>query len=129
MGQPAAKQGDQITATDMHLIQPPGPTSPVVVPHPFSGILDSNLSANVKIAGMPAATVGSLATNTPPHVPQGGTFVVPPKNQARVIRGSATVNINGKPAARAGDTAMTCNDPADAPVGTVQAAGAVAIGG
>ena len=24
MGQPAAKQGDRITATDMHLIQPPG---------------------------------------------------------------------------------------------------------
>ena len=129
MGQPAAKQGDQITATDMHMIQPPGPTSPVLVPHPFSGIIDGNLSADVKIAGMPAAVVGSLATNTPPHVPLGGTFVAPPKNQARIVRGSATVNINGKPAARAGDTATTCNDPADAPVGAVQAAGVVLIGG
>jgi uncharacterized Zn-binding protein involved in type VI secretion len=27
--------------------------------------------------------------------------------------------INNKPAARTGDTAMTCNDPAPLPVGTV----------
>jgi uncharacterized Zn-binding protein involved in type VI secretion len=39
------------------------------------------------------------------------------------------VNINGKPAARNGDTAMTCNDPADLPAGTVVAVGTVAIGG
>jgi uncharacterized Zn-binding protein involved in type VI secretion len=37
--------------------------------------------------------------------------------------------INGKPAARNGDTAMTCNDPADLPVGSVVALGTVLIGG
>jgi uncharacterized Zn-binding protein involved in type VI secretion len=37
--------------------------------------------------------------------------------------------INGKPAARNGDPAMTCNDPADLPVGSVVAAGTVLIGG
>ena len=61
MGQPAAKQGDQITATDMHVIQPPGSTSPVLVPHPFLGIIDGSLSSDVKIMGMPAATVTSTA--------------------------------------------------------------------
>ena len=129
MGLPAAKQGDQITAVDNHLIYPPGSTSPVLVPHPFNGILDSGLSPDVKIGGMAAATVGSTATNTPPHIPIGGSFVVPPRNQGRIIAGSATVLINSKPAARAGDTALTCNDPVDLPVGTVVAAGTVLIGG
>lgn len=128
MGLPAAKQGDQVTAVDMHLIQPPGPTSPVVVPHPFSGIIDNGLSANVNIESRPAATLNSTATNTPPHVPIGGTFVKPPSNQARITVGSPTVLINNKPAARSGDTALTCNDPVDLPAGTVVAVSTVLIG-
>jgi uncharacterized Zn-binding protein involved in type VI secretion len=129
MGPPAAKQGDRITAIDTHLIQPPGPSSPVPVPHPFNGIIDGSLSGNVNIEQRPAATTGSTATNTPPHIPQGGTFVNPPRNQGQIIRGSATVFINQKPAARAGDTALTCNDPVDLPVGTVVAQSTVFIGG
>lgn len=129
MGRPAAKQGDRITALDTHLIQPPGTSPPVPVPHAFSGILDGGLVPDVRIEGRPAATVGSTATNTPPHLPQGGSFVVPPRNQGRVTAGSATVFLGGKPAARSGDTAMTCNDPVDLPVGTVVAAGTVLIGG
>jgi uncharacterized Zn-binding protein involved in type VI secretion len=130
MGQPAAKQGDRITAFDTHLIQPPGTVPPVPTPlHPFSGIIDNGLSSNVNIENRPAATVSSTATNTPPHVPLGGTFVNPPRNQGRIIRGSATVFINNKPAARAGDTALTCNDPTDLPVGTVVAQSTVFIGG
>jgi uncharacterized Zn-binding protein involved in type VI secretion len=129
MGQPAARQGDRIVALDTHLIQPPGPTSPVPVPHPFNGVIDGGVSADVRIGGAAAATVNSTATNTPPHIPQGGTFVKPPQNRGTIISGSGTVNINGKPAARAGDKAMTCNDPVDLPVGTVDAAGQVLIGG
>ena len=49
MGQPAAKQGDQVTATDTHLIQPPGPTSPIPVPHPFTGLIDGGLSGDVNL--------------------------------------------------------------------------------
>jgi uncharacterized Zn-binding protein involved in type VI secretion len=79
--------------------------------------------------GRPAATVGSVAINTPPHLPIGGTFVRPPANQGTVLSGSQTVRINGKPAARAGDTALTCNDPNDMPAGTVLATGTVLIGG
>ncbi|PYQ41970.1 MAG: hypothetical protein DMF77_14455 [Acidobacteria bacterium] len=128
MGQPAARQGDRIVALDTHLVQPPGPTSPVPVPHPFSGIIDGAVSNDVKIGGASAATVDSTATNTPPHIPIGGTFVNPPSNKATIVTGSATVTINGKAAARAGDTAKTCNDPVDLPVGTVVAVGQVLIG-
>lgn len=99
-----------------------------MVPHPFNGIIDGNLSSDVNIQSMPAATVDSTATNTPPHIPQGGTFLNPPKNRGRIILGSRTVKINGKAAARAGDTTETCNDPSDLPVGTVQAQGTVNIG-
>jgi uncharacterized Zn-binding protein involved in type VI secretion len=130
MGQPAAKQGDQVTAVDTHLIQPPGPTSPVPVPgHVFAGIIDGSLSSDVKIEGRAAATMNSTATNTPPHIPIGGSFVIPPSNRATIITGSATVRINQKSAARNGDTALTCNDPVDLPVGMVVAVGTVTIGG
>jgi uncharacterized Zn-binding protein involved in type VI secretion len=128
LGQPAAKQGDRVTATDMHLIQPPGTSPPILTPHPYTGLLDGALSSNVRVMGMPAATVNSTATNLPSHIPAGGSFVRPPTNRATILMGSATVRINGKPAARNGDPANTCNDPADLPVGQVGAAGTVGIG-
>lgn len=130
MGQPAAKQGDQITAIDTHIIMIPSPGGPVPtpLPHPFNGLINGNLSSNVKIMGMPAATQGSTADNLPPHIPQGGPFQKPPSNKGQIMTGSATVMINNKPAARNGDTAMTCNDPVDLPAGTVMAVGTVMIG-
>jgi len=133
MGQPAAKKGDHVVAVDTHVVLVPSPGGPVPtpLPHPFDGILDGNLSGDVKILGQPAATVGSTATNTPAHLPTppGTSFQVPPANRGTVQTGSATVRINGKPAARAGDTALTCNDPTDLPAGQVVAAGTVRIGG
>ena len=128
MGMPAAKRGDQITASDMHMIQPPGTAPPVLTPHSFAGLIDGGLSTNVNIMGMPAATKDSTATNTPPHLPIGGTFVNPPTNKATIMMGSSLVNINGKAAARNGDTAKTCNDPTDQPVGTIVATGTVNFG-
>jgi uncharacterized Zn-binding protein involved in type VI secretion len=131
MGQPAAKQGDQVVATDTHIVMIPSPGGPVPtpLPHPFSGLLDGGLSQDVNIEGKPAAVQGSTATNMPAHIPQGGPFQQPPKNKATIQLGSMTVSINGKPAARNGDMAMTCNDPADMPVGKVIAVGKVFIGG
>ena len=133
MGQPAAKQGDQVVATDIHIVMVPAPPSPPVptpLPHPFTGIIDGNLSQDVKIMGMPAATVDSTASTTPPHIttPPGTVFQSPPSNKATIKLGSFTVKINGKMAARNGDTAMTCNDPSDMPVGKVVAIGTVFIG-
>ena len=133
MGQPAAKQGDQIIAIDTHIVMVPAPPSPPVptpLPHPFAGIINNGLSGNVNIMGQPAATVDSTADNTPPHLPTppGTALQKAPSNKATIQIGSPTVKINGKMAARNGDPAMTCNDPADLPVGTVVALGTVFIG-
>lgn len=132
MGQPAAKQGDQVVATDIHIVLVPtaGGPMPTPLPHAFTGILNGSLSNDVNIMGCPAATVGSTADNTPSHLPTppGTVFQMMPQNRGSVVIGSATVNINGRSAARNGDTATTCNDPADLPVGTVVAVGTVFIG-
>jgi uncharacterized Zn-binding protein involved in type VI secretion len=133
MAQPAAKRGDQILATDTHIVLVPSPGGPVPtpLPHPFTGILDGSLSSTVQVMGLAAATVGSTATNTPSHVPTppGTSFQSPPANKGTVQIGSRTVLIGGKGAARNGDRARTCNDPTDLPVGAVVAAGTVLIGG
>lgn len=130
MGKPAAKQGDKIIATDIHIVMIPTPGGPVPtpLPHVFQGQIDGALSSDVMIEGKPAATVDSTATNLPSHIPQGGPFQKPPANKGKIMLGSSTVLINGKGAARMGDTAQTCNDPSDMPVGTVIASGTVLIG-
>jgi uncharacterized Zn-binding protein involved in type VI secretion len=131
MGQPAAKEGDQVVATDVHIVMIPAPSGsvPTPLPHPYVGKLDGSLSSDVNIEGKAAAVLGSTATNSPSHVPQGGPFQKTPSDRGTVQKGSGTVFINGKPAARSGDTVLTCNDPADAPTGSIVAAGTVLIGG
>ncbi len=133
MGQPAAKQDDQIVAVDIHIVMvpaPPAPPIPTPLPHPFVGIIGGDLSSDVNIMGMPAATVDSSADNTPPHIPTppGTAFQKPLSNKATIKLGSQTVKINGKGVARNGDMAETCNDPADLPAGQVIAVGTVFIG-
>jgi uncharacterized Zn-binding protein involved in type VI secretion len=131
MKRAAAKQGDRITGTDTHIVMVPGsPPSPTPLPHPFMGLLGGQtLSQNVNIMKRPAAIVGSQADNMP-HLPTspGVSFQRAPANKATIRQGSATVFINGQPVARDGDPAATCDDPADAPAGTVLAVGTVTIG-
>ncbi len=133
MGQPAAKANDQIVATDTHIVMAPvGPSLvPTPAPHLFSGVINGGLVGTVKIGGQAAAVVGSTADNMPPHfpTPPGMSFQKPPADRGTIQTGSATVKIGGKSAVRNGDTALTCNDPADLPIGTVVAAGNVFIGG
>ena len=133
MGQTAAKANDQVTATDNPIVMvPAGPSMvPTPLPHPFAGPLSGGLVPTVKIGGQAAAVVGSTADNTPPHrpTPPGTSFQAPPANKATVQIGSMTVKFGGKQAARNADVAMTCNDPADAPVGQVVAVGMVQVGG
>lgn len=111
MPQPAAKQGDRITATDTHIVLVPSPGGPVPtpLPHVFSGILDGQLSSDVYIDRRPAAMVGSTATNMPVHffTPPAISFQIPPSNKGSIFVGNSTVFINGKVAARNRDTAMT----------------------
>jgi uncharacterized Zn-binding protein involved in type VI secretion len=128
MGQPAAKQGDIVVGTDIHVVlvpSPPGSPVPTPLPHPFSGPLDAELSSDVFIQGLPAATQGSVAHNQPPHIPTppGTAFQTPPANQGTVQSGSSTVKIDGKAAARVGDPVQTCDGS-----GTITGASTVLIG-
>jgi uncharacterized Zn-binding protein involved in type VI secretion len=127
MGMPVAKLGDTVVAVDIHIILVPAIVPvPTPFPHPFNGMIDSALSPNVFAMKMPVATLGSIAHNVVPHIPMGpGPFAKPPTNMGNIITGSPTVMVNGKPVARNGDTALTCNDPVDLPVGTVVAVGTV----
>jgi len=132
MGTPIARANDQVLATDIHIVIVPAVAPvPTPMPHVFAGMLDGGLSSSVKANGRAVATVGSTATNQPAHIPTppGISFQMPPSNRGTVMLGSSNVMVQGKPVARAGDTVLTCNDPADLPVGQIIAAGTVLVGG
>src|SRR6476620_415235 len=71
MGKPAAKQNDKVVSVDTHILMVPSPGGPVPTPTPmpFNGILSSELSPDAMIENVAAATKGSVADNTPPHIP------------------------------------------------------------
>ena len=134
MPQPAVKKGDQIIATDIHIVlvpTPPGGNIPTPLPHPFFGLIDGNLSKTVRINKVPAATVGSTATNRPSHIPTppGVSFQVQPTNKGTITKGSGSVFINGKPAARVGDTVQTCGEPPNLTGQIISTNSTVLIGG
>src|SRR3954447_2823715 len=99
-GKPAAKEGDAVVAIDTHIVMIPSPAGPVPtpLPSPFNGKLGGEVSKNVLIQDKGAATKGSKAKNTAPHVPAGGPFQKSPSNSGTVQTGSQTVLINDKPA-------------------------------
>jgi hypothetical protein len=123
MGQPAARQGDAVTGIDIHLVNVPGTPPTASLPHPFSGTITSETVASVTIGGAAAATVGSVASNDPQHIPTppGTSFVKTPSNRGTVSQGSTTVTIGGQGAARLGDPVKTCNDPTDADTSAITA--------
>lgn len=130
--QPAARQHDTVTGTDVHVVMVPaaaGAPVPTPGPHPFNGPLVEQLSADVLVGGRPAATVGSVARNVPPHLPlpPTGPFQRPPTNRGTVQRGSTSVLINGAGAARLGDPVISCNDPVDAATCTVSSGDATVL--
>ncbi len=129
-GKPAAKKGDKVVGTDVHVVMVPAPGGPVPTPTPmpFSGTIDAELSPNILCESQPLALKGSKAKNQPSHVPTGGTFQKPPSNEATIQVGSASVFANDKAVARSGDIALTCNDPGDLPNGVVVATGTVIVG-
>jgi uncharacterized Zn-binding protein involved in type VI secretion len=120
---PAARKTDPVVGIDTHIVNVPSGTGvvPTALPHPFSGSLQNEVSDNVLINELGAATVGSVAINQPSHLPTppGTSFVNPPSNRGTVQTGFPLVLINGKDAARAGDPVRTCNDPTDLPVGSI----------
>jgi uncharacterized Zn-binding protein involved in type VI secretion len=77
--------------TDLHICPMQTPVGPAVVPHVGGPILPPG-APTVLIVGLPAAVVG------------GELFCVPPAPPDSLIKGSATVLIEGKPAVRMGDS-------------------------
>jgi uncharacterized Zn-binding protein involved in type VI secretion len=123
---PAAVLGDRIVGQcNIHLV--PGPTNPVPAGVlPFSAPLTLNLVPTVLIAGKPAAVLGSQGYNLPPHVGIVDPFAPPNTQIGIVMKGSATVLIGKKPAARTGDQGTCCGVPVGSVMGT---AATVIIGG
>jgi uncharacterized Zn-binding protein involved in type VI secretion len=123
MGTPAATANSQVVGVDTHIVLVPSPGGPVPtpLPHPFSGTITSGTVSNVKIGGQPVAVQDSVATNSPSHLPTppGTSFQQPPSNSGKVSMASTTVLAGGKGVARVGDQVKTCNDPSDAPVGSI----------
>jgi uncharacterized Zn-binding protein involved in type VI secretion len=130
VGQPAAVMGDKIIGVcSVHMI--PNPASGVpqpAPPMPFQAPLIQGLATKTMIAGKPAAVQGSSGMNTPPHIGlhPSDPFMAPPQQMGQVVMGSATVLIEGKPAARTGDQVLMC---AGLPGQLVGTAATVLIGG
>lgn len=112
MGAPAAVAGDRISGTcAIHQIPNPASGAPQPGPPvPFSAPLTIGLATRTLIAGKPAAVVGSSGLNVPPHVGlhPADPFMAPPMQKGQVVGGSATVLIEGKPAATSAAQTTMC---------------------
>lgn len=122
MGAPAAVAGDRISGTcAVHQIPNPASGAPQPgPPMPFSAPLTIGLATRTLIAGKPAAVVGSSGLNVPPHVGlhPADPFMAPPMQKGQVVGGSATVLIEGKPAATSAATTTICMGSPGALAGT-----------
>lgn len=111
MGQPAAVLGDRIMATCVGHQIPMGPGNPgPAPPMPFSAPVTNGAATKVLIGGKPALVATAWGLNLPPHVGLHPTdpFMAPPTQRGTIAKGSSTVLIEGKPAARTGDTCTVC---------------------
>ncbi len=130
MGTPAAVMGDRISGTcAVHQIPNPATGAPQPAPPlPFSAPLLQNLAPSVLIGGKPAAVMGASGYNTPPHVGLHASdpFLVPTMQEGRVVAGSTSVLLEGKPAAKTGATSVIC---AGAPGQLAGTGATVLIGG
>lgn len=125
-----AKLGDRVVGLDQHyvLLPTPGGPTPVLLPCPFQGQIDSGTIAEVLVDHAPIAVVGSQASCSPAHIPYGGPFMKPPAQRGTIAVGSSTVLVGHRAVARDGDEAMCCNDPCDALTSHVIAKGSVSAG-
>ena len=121
MGTPAAVLGDRIMATCAgHQVPTPSGAPSPAPPMPFSAPVTTGCATSVLIAGKPAVVVGAAGTNTPPHVGlhPSDPHMAPPTQRGTVTTGSATVMVEGKPAAPTNSQAAVCLGQPGQVVGT-----------
>ena len=129
----AAKHTDMIIGLDMHMVQPPAPAPPMMVPHPVVGmIMDpadySPGACTVFINGLPRARAGTQCMMSPPHVPIGGMFVKPPLSESEVYQGSSTVTADGEALSAMNHQVLGCHDVGSpAPVRPWKSGGATSL--
>ena len=115
MGAPGIVMNDRIVGTcPVHQVPNPSSGAPQPAPPmPFSAPLARGLAGTVRVGGKPAAVLGSSGLNTPPHVGLHASdpFFSPSLQEGRVVAGSPTVRIEGKPAATATSSATCCTTP------------------
>ena len=114
----AAKLGDKVIGKDIHLTKIPSGNGYIIVPmtYPYIGNIYKDTSTNVYVNSKQAATIDSQSIARPSHVAYGMGFARNPDNKGIVIKGSSTVFINGKKAARNFDTVSTCDDVVSKPI-------------
>jgi len=115
MPAPAAVMNDRITGTcAIHQVPNPASGAPQPgPPMPFSAPLLQGLEPTVLIEGKAAGVVGASGYNTPPHVGLhvSDPYMVPTMQAGRVISGSTTVLVGGKPLATAQSSVTCCATP------------------
>ena len=128
MGQPAARQGDQVLQSAPHCHAPIHPPAlvPTPAPHPPLPLPIIIGAPTVTIGGQPAARVTD--TTQPCLLPS-----CVPGGPGMIAMGSSSVMICSLPAARVGDQTShpTCVAPIPAPIGQILPPGCptVLIGG
>lgn len=110
----AAKHFDPVLGVDFHMILPPPPAPPILVPHPFIGMVIDlmeyapYIGGTVKVNGMMRGVAGTGGKNVP-HFPIGGTFIAPiPGDECTIFMGSKTVAFDSDPASRLGLMVLSC---------------------
>ena len=112
MGAPAIVKGDKVNGIcPNHLIPSASGTAPAG-PQNFSAPLSQGLVEKVLIGGKAAAVAGASGYNTPPHAGiVDAPYATPNMQVGRIVTGSPTVFIGGKPAATATSSATCCVVP------------------
>ena len=112
MGTRAIAQGDKITGIcPNHLVPSASGTAPAG-PLDFSAPMTQGLVSNVLIGGKPAAVVGASGYNEKVHAGiVDGAFAAATMQVGRILSGSVTVLIGGKPAATLVSSCTCCVVP------------------
>jgi uncharacterized Zn-binding protein involved in type VI secretion len=133
MGMSAAKHTDMIVGMDMHMILPPPPAPPVMVPHPVAGMIMDPAdyapgACTVYVNGLPRARAGNLCMMIPPHIPIGGMFMKPPLSEVEIYQGSSSVTADGEALSALNHQVLGCHDiGAPAPVRRWKSGGAKSL--